>query len=86
MKMATAESQKMEWRVPVAIRIGYGGSELVRGPEQACDYLTNRWPFFEGVYHDLAERKCRAAMERRASSEEARDIFVSAAMEAYVLA
>lgn len=86
MTMPTAEKIGLEWSIPVAIRIGYGASELVRGPAQACDYLARRWPFVDGIYHELAERKCRAAMERKASNEEARDVFISAAIEAYVLA
>ena len=74
------------WANPVGIRIGYGSSELVRGPEQALEYLTRRWPVTEGPYYDLAKLKCAAAAERRASAEEAREIFISAAIEAYVFA
>ena len=75
----------VEWRKPVMVRIGYGPTETIRGPSEAFEYLNSRWPIVEGIYHDLAEQKCRAAMERKAFAEEARDIFVSAAIEARVL-
>lgn len=76
----------VEWRAPVTVRIGYGTAELVRGPAEACDYLARRWPMLEGFYHDLAERKCRVAADRRAAVEESRNLFISAAIEASVLA
>lgn len=74
------------WMRPVGVRIGYGSSELVCGPEQALDYLTRRWPVAEGAYYELARLKCAAAAERHASAEEAREVFISAAIEAYVFA
>ena len=74
------------WRQPVAVRIGYGMAESVRSPAEACEYLSYRWPNSEGVYLELARRKCLAAKERRASAEEARELFISAAIEADVLA
>ncbi len=75
------------WANPVGIRFGgYGSSELIRGPEQALEFLTGRWPVTEGSYYDLAKSKCAAAAQRRASAEEAREIFISAAIEADVFA
>ncbi|WP_142589510.1 DUF982 domain-containing protein [Pseudorhizobium halotolerans] len=82
---SSAREDIVQWRVPVAIRIGYGPIELVQGPAEACRYLADRWPFLGGTYHDLAESGCRAAMSRRASVEEARSVFISAAQEACLL-
>jgi hypothetical protein len=77
---------KTRWANPVGVRIGYGSSELIRGPDQALDYLTHRWPVREGRYYELAKLRCAAAAERRGSAEEAREVFISAAIEAYVFA
>lgn len=86
MTISATQATSVQWRVPVAIRIGYGPSEFVRGPAQACEYLAHRWPFVDGIYHDLAERRCKAAMLSKANAEEARNLFISAAAEARVLA
>lgn len=77
---------KKHWTNPVGVRIGYGSSELIRGPDQALDYLTHRWPVREGRYYELAMLRCAAAAERRGSAEEACEAFISAATEAYVIA
>ncbi|CAD7034765.1 hypothetical protein REJC140_03358 [Pseudorhizobium endolithicum] len=86
MENGGAARTSRSWASPVGIRIGYGSSELIRGPEQALEYLTGRWPVTNGRYYDLAKLKCAAALERRASAEEAREVFISAAIEAYVFA
>lgn len=86
MTVGNVDRARISWAKPVAIRIGYGSSELVRGPEEACDYLTRRWPTSEGTYYGVALRKCTAAIDRRVPAEEARELFISAAIEAYVLA
>ena len=75
----------LEWSRPVLIRIGYGASEAVKGPLEAIGYLVQRWPE-AGVYRELATLKCTAAAKRHGSAEEAREVFVAAALEAYILA
>ncbi|MCK8782482.1 DUF982 domain-containing protein [Rhizobium sp. NTR19] len=65
--------------------MGYGASEAVRGPVEAVAFLTTRWPE-AGVYSELATPKWAAAATRHGSAEEVRNVFVAAALEAYVLA
>lgn len=86
MNVEIAFGSEFTWRHPVAVRIGYGMTEAVRSPAEAYEYLSFRWPSHEGVYFELAQRTCLAAKERRASAEEARERFISAAIEADVLA
>lgn len=74
------------WRAPVRIRAGAGLAESVRGPEEALHCLTYRWPAAEGSCFDTARRKCVLALQKRAACEEARDVFISAAIEARMLA
>ncbi len=75
-----------EWCAPVNIRVGYGASELVRGPAQAYEYLTTKWPMERGPHYEMARQVCIAAVERRDASERAREAFIAASIEAYVLA
>ncbi|CAD7044483.1 hypothetical protein REJC140_03825 [Pseudorhizobium endolithicum] len=86
MTINTKVGREAVWRHPVVIRIGYGMREPVRGPAEAYHYLSYRWPSGEYVHLELARQKCQAATERGASSEEARELFITAAMEAEVLA
>ncbi|AXV17845.1 DUF982 domain-containing protein (plasmid) [Neorhizobium sp. SOG26] len=74
------------WRYPVTIRIGYGLPEAIRGPLEAIECLEHRWPQNAGLYFELALRRCETAARRASSNEEAREMFMSAAIEAYVLA
>jgi hypothetical protein len=82
---ATIELER-EWQVPVMIRIGYGASEIIRGPSDAFDYLTHRWPIERGSHFENAKGKCKAALNWQISSEMAREEFIAAAIESYVLA
>jgi hypothetical protein len=74
------------WRTPVRIRTGTGLAENVQGPEEALHCLTYRWPASEGNHFDAARLKCVLVLQKRAACEEARDIFISAAIEAEMLA
>jgi hypothetical protein len=85
-KMDVADLSCMEWSKPVYVRIGYGSSEPISGPSQALYYLEQRWPSDEGPYHSLVVTKCTACLHRHVPAEEVRDLFISAAIEAYVLA
>jgi hypothetical protein len=73
------------WSHPVIVRIGYGNPEAIRGPAEAVDCLEHRWPHNSGIYFDLAHRRCSAASSLTTSAEEARELFMSAAIEACVL-
>ncbi|WP_041364057.1 DUF982 domain-containing protein [Neorhizobium galegae] len=84
--METTAAYSRRWSQPVAVRIGYGSSELIRGPAEAAHYLQHRWPADTGLYFEMAVRRCGTAINLATSAEEAREIFISAAIEAYVLA
>jgi hypothetical protein len=74
------------WTVPVRVRVGNGFSETIGGPEEALHCLTYRWPAVGGNQFDTARLKCLRALQKQASCEEARDVFISAAIEARMLA
>lgn len=76
----------VEWVAPVYVRIGYGASESVKGPDEAFHYLMQRWPIDRGTKYDMACIVVANAVEKRASAEEAREAFIAAAIEARVLA
>jgi len=74
------------WRVPVYVRIGYGGSESVQSASEALQYLINWWPSERGDAYENALGMCKAASEGTVSCEVARDAFLAAAAEAHVRA
>lgn len=74
------------WQTPVYVRIGYGSSESLHGPNEALVYLANRWPAKRGPYYENAKFACVIAVEQNGSSEIAREAFIAAAIEANILA
>lgn len=72
----------VRWQVPVSVRTAGGAEEEVLGPEDALNCLTYRWPSDAGQHFDAARGKCLAVLRKRARCEEAREAFVSAALEA----
>ncbi len=74
------------WSGPVYVRIGHGSSETIDNAGSALRFLTLRWPTERGEKYNLACIVCANALERRASPEEAKEAFIAAAIEAYVLA
>lgn len=75
----------VEWAEPVRVRVGYGFPETIRGPKQALDYLTWRWPVREGVYYIRAVKERAASLQRRMPIEAVRETFVLASIEAKML-
>lgn len=75
-----------EWVAPIYVRIGYGSSEAVRGPDEALHYLMQRWPIDRGNKYNMACIVVSNAVEKRASAEAAREAFIAAAIEAHILA
>lgn len=73
------------WQTPVHVRIGLGPSETIDGPNEALTFLLNRWPKERGPVFENAKYACMMAVERNGSSEIARDAFVAAAIDAYIL-
>lgn len=74
------------FRVPVLVRIGHGSSESVDSASDAMFYLHRRWPHERGEHYSRAVRDCKKAAEGLIPAEVARESFVSASIEAYVLA
>jgi hypothetical protein len=74
------------WQPPIRVRVGTGIADTVRGPEAALEYLTYRWPAINGPNFAAARMKCLLALQKRARCEEAREAFISAAIEARMLA
>lgn len=74
------------WRAPVLVRIGHGSSEPVESASDAMHYLQNRWPHERGKYYEQAMMDCKRAAKGMIPAEVARESFISAAIEAYVLA
>ena len=74
------------WCAPVLIRIGYGSSEVVDGPKKALHFMNHRWPLERGDHYTAAVSRCKDAVDGLGSAEVARESFVSAALEAAVLA
>jgi hypothetical protein len=74
------------WRAPVRVRIGHGASERVEGPSDAIYYLQHRWPTGQGRYFRQAMSDCKRATEGTIPAEVAKESFISAALEASVLA
>jgi hypothetical protein len=74
------------WSYPVQVKISYGSSEYIHNSTQALDCLLNRWPADSGMYFETAKIKCDGAIKRIIGGEDARDSFISAAIDAHVLA
>ncbi|WP_409527848.1 DUF982 domain-containing protein [Rhizobium sp.] len=74
------------FRAPVLVRIGHGSSEPVESASDAIHYLQNRWPHERGHHYQRAMLLCKHAAEGLVATEVAREAFIAAAIEAYVLA
>lgn len=74
------------WRAPVLVRIGHGSSERVMSAAEAIHYLENRWPHERGSHYIRALNLCKTAREGAVPAEEAKEAFISAAIEARVYA
>jgi hypothetical protein len=76
----------IEWNAPVRIRIGTGSPDTIKGPNNAFEALNNRWPAERGPHYRDAKLTCSMAAAGEISAEIAREKFISAALEAHVLA
>lgn len=72
------------WSKPVRLEFSRRLSRVVDGPRAALDVLDNEWPAPRGRHHAAARETCRAAIARLTSPDAARDIFISASIEAAV--
>jgi len=86
MAVDDASRQEIEWERPVTIRFSYGAAEEISGPREALEYLDNGWPGDEGLLYSIARRACQEALGCRSAPALARQAFISAAIEADILA
>ncbi len=70
------------WQKPVQIAFGNQGTETISSPSEALMVLTDRWPDLRGPQFVKARSCCRAALDGRRTSEEARLQFEQAVSEA----
>lgn len=77
---------RINWAVPVYVRIGHGLRERVGSAEAALDYLNHRWPERQSPEYRAAKRTCLMALSNQASEQAARQAFVEAAAQAKMLA
>ncbi len=73
------------WSKPVRVRIGYGLPEIIRGPQQALEYLNWRWPVRDGVYYVKALKECAASLQKQIPLDKVRETFVLVSIEAKML-
>ncbi|GGF80478.1 hypothetical protein GCM10010924_04430 [Rhizobium wenxiniae] len=73
------------WSEPVRVRVGYGFTEIIRGPCEALEHLNWRWPVRYGDYHAKAVNECAACLQRRVPLDEVRETFILASIEAKML-
>jgi hypothetical protein len=73
------------WSYPVQVTMRGGSPEYVENSGQALDCLLNRWPAHAGMYFEMAKAKCDSAISRSINGEDARDSFISAAIDAHIL-
>jgi hypothetical protein len=73
------------WLTPIWVRVGYGMPEAIRGPREALEYLTYRWPAERGQHYQAAKRSCTAALTNRLPCDQAREAFMRASIEARML-
>jgi len=72
------------WSKPIHIEFPRRLPRVVDGPVAALDILDNEWPVRKGRHYAAAKEVCRAAAARLTSAEAAREIFISASIEAAV--
>jgi hypothetical protein len=78
-------ADQTQWSQPVRVRVGYGFPETIRGPKEALDYLTWRWPVREGLHYAKALKECAASLQLQIPIEKVRETFVLASIEARML-
>jgi hypothetical protein len=72
------------WSKPIRIKMPHGRQRVVDGPVAALNLLDQEWPVRDGHHYSAARTMCQAALARMTSVEAAREIFISASIEAAV--
>src|SRR4051812_33230995 len=70
------------WSKPVEFEGKNRMRHSVLGPAEALEFLRSAWPTKTGRHYQNAETTCMKALHRQCSSEEAREVFISALLEA----
>lgn len=70
------------WRMPISVRLHNGLQHTFHSVEDTLDFMENEWPIRYGAHYLRALEFCRAAKMRTASSEAAREVVISACLEA----
>ena len=76
--------QDIPWSKPIRLEFPRRRARIITGPVAALDILDSDWPVSEGRHYEAARAVCQAARARLTSPEAARDIFISASIEAAV--
>ena len=74
----------IRWSKPIRLEFPLRRARIIEGPVAALDILDSDWPVSNGRHYEAAKAMCRAALARLTSAEAARDIFISASIEAAV--
>lgn len=74
----------IHWSKPIHLDFPRRRSRVVNGPVAALDLLDRDWPVSQGRHYDAARAMCQAAQARLTSADAAREIFISASIEAAV--
>lgn len=72
------------WSKPIRIEFPRRLPRVVDGPVAALEILDNEWPVRQGHHYAAAREVCRAAAARLTSAETAREVFISASIEAAI--
>ena len=73
---------KIVWTKPVEISVDQANKDVVAGPRDALNLLTENWPHTRGLMFVRERSACRAALDGRKTLEEARRCFEEAVSEA----
>ena len=71
-----------KWTEPVEVSFDTSTRNVVSGPFDALELLTDNWPHVRGLTFVRARSACRAALDGRKTPEEARRCFEDAVSEA----
>jgi hypothetical protein len=75
---------EIPWSKPVRLEFPRRLPRVIDGPRAALEMLDNEWPARNGRHYTAAKEMCKSAIARLTSPDAARDIFISASIEAAV--
>lgn len=69
------------FRTPISVCLQNGLEHTFQSVEDALDFLESEWATRHGTHYRRAVDLCRAALNRVAASETAREAFIAACIE-----